>query len=198
MIGGYVERQSKFEVGDRFEYTTSGYQGKILAVQNLAGTVRAVYDSGTTEHVLAANLLTNLTRPEPIPMNALHGVSLELTGSQDVAVYGLRDTDFVNYASEPGLLRVSTLKKHEERANIGIAFEDHDARTNQLLNELYHDRSRLEKLVQHAAELARDSAEALAALLNKDYGDADQPQSDELVAVCIAGAKLGEFAEANE
>lgn len=72
-------------------------------------------------------------------------------------------------------------------------------RINQLLNELYHDRSRLERQLQHAAELAADAAQAFQDLLNKDYGDrgVEEPMSEELVAAVIAGSKLGEFSEAN-
>lgn len=149
--------KSKFQVGDEFSYTDSGNKGTILKVLPMNGTVLAKYSNYGSEHVLAENLLTNLTRPEPLLM--------------------LGD---------------------KTPPPPSVDFEDHDTRTNQLVNELYHDRARLENLVKHAAELAREAATALQDLLNKDYGATDQEQSDELVAVIIAGSKLGEFAEANE
>jgi hypothetical protein len=103
----------------------------------------------------------------------LDGVTLHRTGSGDVGVYDLRDTDFVGYRGSLGLLRVSTLKGHEAAAGTAnpemdsatfgrmqrfvadqadrIAERDQtDKLTKQLLNELYHDRARLEKVVQDA------------------------------------------------
>lgn len=105
----------------------------------------------------------------------LDGVTLQHTGSGDVGVYNLRDTDFVGYRGSLGLLRVSTLKAHEEKAAATVddsddtfgrmqrfiadqaeriaARDQTDKLTKQLLNELYHDRARLENIVTEAAAL---------------------------------------------
>jgi hypothetical protein len=93
--------------------------------------------------------------------------------------------------------RLQGIIAEHDRATFSIQSAPDETRTNQLINELYHERSRLEKQLQHAAELAADAAEAFQDLFNKDYGGVEEPMSEELVAAIIAGSKLGEFSEAN-
>lgn len=71
-----------------------------------------------------------------------------------------------------------------------------ETRTNQLINELYHDRARLEKELQAAKGLADDSVEAITDLLTVTFPvDGDVTLSQEWVDVMISAAKLRHFAD---
>jgi hypothetical protein len=68
-----------------------------------------------------------------------------------------------------------------------------DTRTNQLLNELYHDRARLEKLVANAKYLAYETAVSLEELSEEQrWPDGVNPITSRLV---VLGSKLAQFSE---
>jgi hypothetical protein len=111
-----------FQVGDRFVYIDTGNEGEIIGVNNMAGTVRVVYDRSKklvkrgekpTEHTLGIHKIANITGiPESFK---------QLNGSSVVKPDTTSDT-----------------------------------RTNQLLNELYHDRARLEKIIRNHVESLKE------------------------------------------
>ncbi len=54
-----------------------------------------------------------------------------------------------------------TVNQDQQPLSTPYPSEDRDTRTNQLLNELYHDRARLEGVVDNAVNLLTDIAETL-------------------------------------
>lgn len=72
-----------------------------------------------------------------------------------------------------------------------------DTRTNQLLNELYHDRARLEKVVAAAVKLADEAAVSASALLEGLYPGEGRGLTQQAADVIIDAAKLRQFADDN-
>lgn len=70
-----------------------------------------------------------------------------------------------------------------------------DTRTNQLLNELYHDRARLEKVVKDIASTAKHTAADIAALMEQLYPDGIAPMTQATVDVTIDAGMLRQFAD---
>jgi hypothetical protein len=74
--------------------------------------------------------------------------------------------------------------------------KDTDQRTSQLLNELYHDRSRLEKVVETAANLAIDAASSIAKVLNDTFpGEFSETLSQNLADLIMDASRLKQFAD---
>ena len=72
-----------------------------------------------------------------------------------------------------------------------------DQRTSQLLNELYHDRARLEKVVENAVNLAQDAASTMAEILEETFpGNPSEPLSQNLADLIMDAARLKQFADA--
>lgn len=68
-------------------------------------------------------------------------------------------------------------------------------RTQQLLNELYHDRARLEKVVADIASTARHTAADIATLMEELYPDGVANMTQATVDMTIDGGMLKQFAD---
>lgn len=72
-----------------------------------------------------------------------------------------------------------------------------DTRTNQLLNELYHDRARLEKVVATAVKRADEAAASASALLSVLYPAESKALTQVVADLIMDAAKLRQFADDN-
>lgn len=85
----------------------------------------------------------------------------------------------------------------------GVKQDPSDVRTNQLLNELYHDRARLEKVVATAVKLADEAASSAAAILGDKYPEAQlngfsgEGLTQHAADLIMDAAKLRQFADDN-
>jgi hypothetical protein len=89
----------------------------------------------------------------------------------------LRDAEYNRLRAEPGVVNIR------------------DTRVNQLINELYHDRARLEKIIQRACLLAEEVCLASADMHDKHLSELQNSQ--EIVDFTIRLAQLKEFGESN-
>jgi hypothetical protein len=119
---------SKFKVGDRFAYNNElRHEGKILKVNHLAGTVEVSY--------------------------------YDEKGNLRDHTHILAESKLINLTNPPqsnGYLTYTyrwQLPASTPEQVLGTPKPD--KRTEQLLNELYHDRARLEKIVANAVEVVR-------------------------------------------
>lgn len=139
------------------------------------------------------------------PSIALGGVYLERLTSGDVAVRGLLDTDFVGYAGDLGILRVSTLRKHAEAQRCvrltahatDPTFEVAPSHLNRLLNELYHDRARLEKTIQEFVDVAEETSDDVGELAEvlETLPNANQVLKDQVHNLQICATALGVYVD---
>ncbi len=159
-----------FEAGERFRYKDTGNEGTILSVQKLAGTVMVRYDTNTTRgptHTLGQHMIEPVYAVKPEPEAA------------EVPDEMLKHDDIFTRA---GALGVDCL-------------ESEQAAVRKLLNELYHDRARLEKVVSVAAALATEAATSISYLMEELHPGATADLTQAQVDVVMDAAKLRQFAD---
>jgi ABC-type transporter Mla subunit MlaD len=68
-------------------------------------------------------------------------------------------------------------------------------RINQLLNDLYHDRARMEDVIENAANLADQASETIAENLGKLHPGAEAILDQQAVDLLIVAGQLRQFAD---
>jgi hypothetical protein len=170
----------KFQVGDRVYFSDDpGGRGVVIHVDD-SYTIR--FDSGIGSGIDGTGPWYDeqLTLIESAPPGNL---VLPKSTKQALDAYGRGFDNGVE-------IQAARKSGYEEAMQDG---EGEKAAVRKLLNELYHDRARLEKVVANAAMLARETANCIQLAVQNGTGNVTPDELD----MIVLGAALAQFADAN-